>query len=130
MPLPPRPISPHLTIYKPQITTVLSITHRATGVFLSLGVLMLCWWIIALACGPHAYQYFYDFAAHWIGEIVLLSVVFSLFYHLCNGIRHLFWDIGQGFEIKTATISGWFVVIVSLALTGIFCVTAQGIVGG
>jgi succinate dehydrogenase / fumarate reductase cytochrome b subunit len=92
-----RPLSPHLQIYKPQITMVTSITHRATGIALGVGTLLLAWWLIAVAAGPEAYATVTAFTTSWFGQIILFGFTWSLFYHLCNGIRHLFWDMGQGF---------------------------------
>lgn len=112
-----RPISPHLQIYKPQLTSVLSITHRATGIFLTLGTVMLVYWIMAIASGPNAYSIVHSFFGSVIGRLLLLGWSYALFYHLCNGIRHLFWDIGLGFEMRAVYISGWAVVVASLVLT-------------
>jgi succinate dehydrogenase / fumarate reductase cytochrome b subunit len=112
-----RPLSPHLQIYKWQITMVLSISHRLTGLALSLGTLLLVWWLVALARGPEAFASAQSFVGSWFGRLLLLGWSFSLFFHLVNGIRHLCWDAGYGFEIKTTTVSGWVVVAASLALT-------------
>jgi len=112
-----RPLSPHLQIYKPQITSVLSITHRATGIALAVGTLLLVWWLCAAAAGPDAYATVQAFCAHWFGRLLLFGWTFALFFHLCNGIRHLFWDSGRGFELKTACASGWAAVIASMVLT-------------
>ena len=112
-----RPLSPHLQIYRPQITSVLSIGHRLTGLALSLGTLLLVWWLVALARGPEAFASAQSFVGSWFGRLLLLGWSFSLFFHLANGIRHLCWDAGYGFEIKTTTVSGWVVVAASLALT-------------
>ena len=112
-----RPLSPHLQIYRPQITSVLSISHRATGLALSMGTLLLVWWLVALARGPEAFASVQSFVGSWLGRLLLLGWTFSLFFHLANGIRHLCWDAGYGFEIKTAEISGWVVVAAATALT-------------
>jgi len=112
-----RPLSPHLQIYRPQITSVLSFGHRLTGLALALGTLLLVWWLVALARGPEAFAAAQSFVGSWFGRLLLLGWTFSLFFHLANGIRHLCWDAGYGFEIKTATISGWVVVAASAALT-------------
>jgi succinate dehydrogenase / fumarate reductase cytochrome b subunit len=112
-----RPLSPHLQIYRWQITMVLSILHRATGIALAAGALLLAWWLIALAAGPEPYAAVQEFNGSWFGRLLLFGWTWSLFYHLCNGIRHLFWDAGRGFEIPTFTASGWTVVVVSAALT-------------
>ena len=112
-----RPLSPHLQIYRPQITSVLSFGHRLAGLALALGTLLLVWWLVALARGPEAFAAAQSFVGSWFGRLLLLGWTFSLFFHLANGIRHLCWDAGYGFEIKTATISGWVVVAASVALT-------------
>lgn len=114
-----RPLSPHIQIYRPQITTVLSITHRATGVALAVGTLLLVWWFAAAATGPEAFATVQRVLASWIGRVLLFGWTLALFYHLCNGIRHLFWDAGLGFELKTTYISGWLVIIATLALTAL-----------
>jgi succinate dehydrogenase / fumarate reductase cytochrome b subunit len=112
-----RPLSPHLQIYRPQITSVLSILHRITGVFLSLGAVLLVYWLVAAANGPSAFDAAQALIGSWLGRLFLLGWSFALFYHLCNGIRHLCWDAGLGFELKTTYLSGWTVVAVSAALT-------------
>jgi len=113
-----RPLSPHLQVYKPQLTSVLSITHRATGVALAAGTLLLVWWIVAAATGEEYFNLVQRLMASWPGLIVLLGFSWAVFYHLCNGIRHLFWDAGYGFELETAYKSGWATVVSSLVLTG------------
>ena len=112
-----RPLSPHLTIYKWQISSVLSILHRMTGVALFFGVLLLVVWLSIAAFYPALYSGFYEALNGWFGRIVLLGFTQAFFYHLCNGVRHLFWDMGRGFELKTMARSGWAVVIVSTFLT-------------
>lgn len=112
-----RPLSPHLQIYRPQLTSVLSITHRATGIFLSLGTLMLVCWITSLAAGPEAYARAHAFFSGWIMRTLLFAWSASFFYHLCNGIRHLFWNAGAGFDIPTVYASGYAVLIATAVLT-------------
>lgn len=112
-----RPLSPHLQIYRPQITSVLSILHRITGAALAVGTLLLVYWLVAIAGGPDTYDAAQSVIGSIIGRVLLFGWSWALFYHLANGIRHLFWDMGQGFELKTVTISGWSVAISSLALT-------------
>lgn len=116
---PQRPLSPFMIgpYYKPQLTSMLSITHRATGMGLSAGTLFLAGWLIALAGGPEAYASYAGHVGAWYGQIILLGFSWSLLYHLCNGIRHLFWDIGKGLDIATAYKSGYAVVGVSAVLT-------------
>jgi succinate dehydrogenase / fumarate reductase cytochrome b subunit len=112
-----RPLSPHLQIYRWQITMTLSILHRATGMWLAFGTLLLARWLLALASGPEAYAPVQEWNASWLGRLFLFSWTWALFYHLCNGIRHLAWDAGLGFEIPNVYRSGWAVVIASVALT-------------
>ncbi|ANK82870.1 succinate dehydrogenase, cytochrome b556 subunit [Minwuia thermotolerans] len=120
-----RPLSPHLQVYDMlQITALMSILHRITGVFLGLGMLLVIWWLVALASGPEYYTYVLGVAGSWIGRLVLFGFTAALFYHLCNGIRHLFWDAGRGFEIPAVYRSGWTVVIASLVLTVLAWVAA------
>ena len=112
-----RPLSPHLQVYRPQLTSVLSILHRATGIALSIGALYLAIWVMYAAGGARGYEAFQSFNASILGRILLGGWLFSAFYHLCNGIRHLFWDAGYGFELEDAYRSGWIVVVVSLIAT-------------
>jgi len=112
-----RPLSPHLQIYKPQLTSMLSIVHRGSGVFLAVGTPILVFWLWSIATGPEAYANLKSCLSHWIGQLVLLGWTFSLYFHLCNGIRHLFWDIGRGFEMETLNRSGMLVVLISSLLT-------------
>lgn len=124
-----RPLSPHLQVYKWQLTSVLSILHRATGLALAVGTIFLVWWLMAAATGPTAFRVAQDFWGSWIGMLLLLGWSWSLFYHLCNGIRHLFWDTGHGFELTTTYASGWTVVAASFALTIIAWVAALTVWG-
>ena len=112
-----RPLSPHLQVYRWQLTSVLSILHRATGIALSVGALYLATWVIYAAANPTAYALLQSFNTSILGRIVLGGWLFCAFYHLCNGIRHLFWDAGYGFELKDAYRSGWIVVAVALVAT-------------
>jgi succinate dehydrogenase / fumarate reductase cytochrome b subunit len=114
-----RPLSPHLQVYRPQLTSMLSILHRLTGIALSIGALYLAVWVICAAASPSTYAYFQSFNGSIAGRIVLGGWLFCLFYHLCNGIRHLFWDAGYGFELKDVYRSGWIVVVVSLVATAL-----------
>ena len=112
-----RPLSPHLQIYKPQLTSLLSILHRATGVALSIGSVILVSWVVALSLGETAYSSYSMIINSWFGKLVLFGFTFGLFYHLSNGIRHLFWDAGYGYDLKLAYTSGALVIISSLTLT-------------
>jgi succinate dehydrogenase / fumarate reductase cytochrome b subunit len=110
-----RPLSPHLQIYKPQITSVLSITHRLTGCFLSLAPVALVGWLYALSQGPESFSCIQTFFASFWGRLLTWAWCVSFFYHFSNGIRHLVWDAGAGYDIPSVNRSGWSVVI----LTGI-----------
>ena len=112
-----RPLSPHLQIYRPQLTAVLSILHRLTGVALAPGTLLLVYWLVAAAAGPEAFATAQMLVGSIVGRLLLLGWTFALFYHLCNGIRHLVWDAGYGLELPDLYRSGWLVVFASGALT-------------
>jgi succinate dehydrogenase / fumarate reductase cytochrome b subunit len=112
-----RPLSPHLQVYRPQLTSTLSILHRITGVFLTLGTLVLVWWLVAAASGPDYFPYVQGWIGSWIGYLLLFGWSAALFYHLTNGIRHLVWDAGYGFELATVYRSGYAVVAATAALT-------------
>jgi len=123
-----RPLSPHLQIYRWQWTMLLSIVHRMTGVALSVGTLLLVWWLVAVAMGPQTYATVQAFMSHWFGRLILLGFTWALFYHLSNGIRHLFWDAGRGYELSTGYGSAWLVVIASIVLTGLAWLAGYGII--
>jgi succinate dehydrogenase / fumarate reductase cytochrome b subunit len=112
-----RPLSPHLQVYRWQLTAVLSILHRATGIALSVGVLYLATWVVFAAGSEATYAKFQAFNGSIVGRFILGGWLFCLFYHLFNGIRHLFWDVGYGFELKDTYRSGWTVVAASLIAT-------------
>ncbi|MEQ8709786.1 MAG: succinate dehydrogenase, cytochrome b556 subunit [Rhodospirillales bacterium] len=112
-----RPLSPHLQVYRPQITSVLSISHRITGIALAVGTILLVYWLGAAASGPEAYATARGFIGSWFGLLLLFGWSFCLFYHLANGIRHLFWDAGKGFEIETMELTGKIVVAAAVVLT-------------
>jgi succinate dehydrogenase / fumarate reductase cytochrome b subunit len=115
----PRPQSPNIQIYRPQITSVLSIANRITGVVLSLGAVGLVIWLSAAAAGPETYEIIHRVIASWAGQVLLLGFTFAFFLHLCGGIRHLVWDTGHGFDLRAIYISGWTVVVSSVGLTAI-----------
>ena len=119
MSIPPRPLSPHLQVYRPQVTSVLSFLHRGTGLFLVLGTLMVSFWVIALALGHNIFVIYQTWLGSLIGKVLLVFWSFSLFYHWANGIRHLLWDIGWGYDIDRVYMTGWIVVSVSVILTGL-----------
>ncbi len=113
----PRPLSPHLQVYKPQLTSVMSILHRMTGVALAVGTLMVVWWLVSAAYGEEAYNVARLFAASTLGPVMIFGWSVALFYHLCNGIRHLFWDSGRLFNIKCAYKAGSLVLFMTAVLT-------------
>ncbi len=112
-----RPLSPHLQVYRPQITSVTSIAHRAAGVALALGLLLVVWWLIAAAAGANAYATVQAFTDSAFGRLILFGWTLALFYHLCNGVRHLFWDAGRGFDLPTARATGWLAAAAAVVLT-------------
>lgn len=115
----PRPTSPNIQIYRPQLTSVLSIANRITGVALGACAVGLVIWLISVACGPAAYASFQSFIGSWFGQILLLGCIFSFSLHLCGGIRHLVWDAGYGFSLGAIYASGWTVVAASVTLTAL-----------
>lgn len=121
-----RPLSPHLQVYKPQITSVLSITHRITGVALVAGALLLTYWISSAGYGPEYFERAQAVMSSWFGQLLLYGFTFSLFFHLANGIRHLAWDAGWGFELPTLRLTGWLVVLVAVAGTAVTFVVSYG----
>ena len=125
-----RPLSPHLQVYRPQITSVMSILHRLTGIALAVGTLLLVWWLVAAAAGPDSFATAQGFIGSVLGRILLFGWSWALFYHLCNGIRHLAWDAGWGFELKTVYRSGWIAVAASAGLTLIAWVFGYVMLGG
>ena len=124
-----RPLSPHLSIYRPMLTMVMSIVHRLTGSLLYFGMLLLVWWLMATAMGPNAYATLQWFMGSWLGRLVLLGCSWALLHHLLGGIRHLIWDLGYGFEpaerewLTRATLIG------SIGLTLILWVVGYMTVG-
>ena len=111
------PTSPHLQIYRLPLTALLSITHRATGVVLAIGALLLIWVLASLASGSETYANVQPILQSWFGQLVLIGITYSLYFHFCNGIRHLFWDVGMGFELDTADMTAKMAIVVSVVLT-------------
>jgi succinate dehydrogenase / fumarate reductase cytochrome b subunit len=117
MPARARPTSPHLEIYRWQIGNTLSILHRITGSVLAVGLLALSYWLVAIAGGPQHYDAAARIFGSPIGIVFLIGWSFAFYFHLLNGVRHLFWDAGKGFERTERHASGWFAVIGSTVLT-------------
>jgi len=112
-----RPLSPHLTIYRPQLTSMTSILTRVTGNAMLISALLIVWWFLAAATSPEAYAVANGFLTSWFGDLVMTSSVLGLWYHTLAGVRHLIWDNGIGLDIPTAEKMGWAVVIGSVVLT-------------
>lgn len=113
-----RPLSPHLQVYRLPMTAKMSITHRMTGVILMGGLILLAAFLCAAACGEEHYNLAVSLASSPLGQIALVAWSAAFFYHLCNGVRHLFWDMGFLFKLKNAFVSGWIVLIATALLTG------------
>lgn len=112
-----RPLSPHLQIYRPQITSMMSITHRLTGMILSSSLLLLAIMLTCMIKGPEVFAHFYAYSQHILSKIYLFSLCASFYFHLCNGVRHLFWDMGYGFEMTQVRVSGYLALGASIVLT-------------
>lgn len=111
-----KPLSPHLQIYKPQITSILSISHRITGIILFFSTFLICFWLFSIAFNNNFESLINIFFSKTIGKTLLFFITLSFFYHLLNGIRHLFWDIGYGYKLSNTYLSGIFVVLLSLII--------------
>ena len=122
------PLSPHLQIYRWHISSLLSITHRISGVINLLALILIFFWLIALILGEDNYESFLLTINSFFGKFILIGFTWSMCFHILSGIRHLVWDLGYGFEIKTANISGIIVIISSLVLTIIFWLLAKGFI--
>ena len=112
-----RPLSPHLQVYRPQITSFISIIHRMTGVAMAFGTIVFTYWLASAAYGPDAFERAQALMGSWFGLIVLFGFTFSIYFHLANGIRHLFWDVGKGYEMDTVRKTGWLVALFAVVAT-------------
>ena len=122
------PLSPHLQIYRWHISSLLSITHRISGVVNLLALILIFFWLVVLSLGQSNYELFLLIINSFFGKFILIGFTWSMSFHLLSGIRHLIWDLGYGFEIKIANISGIIVIISSLILTIIFWLFARGFI--
>ena len=122
------PLSPHLQIYRWHISSLLSITHRISGVINLLALIFIFFWLLILSFGENTYEIFLLVINSFFGKFILIGFVWSMCFHILSGIRHLIWDLGYGFEIKTANISGIIVIISSLVLTVLFWLLARGFI--
>jgi succinate dehydrogenase / fumarate reductase cytochrome b subunit len=114
------PLSPHLSIYRWPITMTLSILHRVTGVAMSVGLIILCAWLISAAAGAADYERVVSLLSTMIGKLMLIGFSFAFFFHLANGVRHLVWDLGYGFEKHQANASAWFVLLLAGGMTAAY----------
>ena len=122
------PLSPHLQIYRWQISSLLSITHRITGILNLFGLIFISAWICSAGIGENLFEYFSVLLKSFLGKFILLSFTWSMSYHLLSGIRHFFWDLGYGYEIKTANISGIVVIVSSLFMTVLLWLIGRGLI--
>ena len=112
-----RPLSPHLQVYRPQLTSMMSIAHRASGILLTTGTVLLAAWLVALAYSAESYEMVSGLLAHSLGQFVLFGYSAALIYHALNGIRHLAWDLGFGLTIPEVYRSGHIVLFLTMLLT-------------
>ncbi len=122
------PLSPHLQIYRWHVSSLLSITHRISGIINLLALILIFFWLLALSLGENNYESLLLLTNSFVGKFVLIGFAWSMSFHILSGIRHLFWDLGYGFEIKTANISGLIVIVFSLVLTVIFWLFGRGFI--
>ena len=122
------PLSPHLQIYRWHISSLISITQRISSVINLLAIILIFFWLLVLSLGESNYELFLLIGNSFIGKFILIGFTWSMSFHVLSGIRHLVWDLGYGFEIKTANISGVIVIISSLVLTIIFWLFARGFI--
>jgi len=122
------PLSPHLQIYRWHVSSLLSITHRISGVINLLALILIFFWLLALSLGESNYELLLLLINSFVGKFVLIGFTWSMSFHILSGIRHLVWDLGYGFEIKTANISGLIVIVFSLFSTVIFWLFARGFI--
>jgi succinate dehydrogenase / fumarate reductase cytochrome b subunit len=124
-----RPLSPHIQVYRWTLTMTLSIVHRATGIALYFGTLLLAWWLIAAASGPNAYSHVQAFTGSIIGKLILFGYTWALMHHLVSGLRHFVWDIGYGFKAPEREALAWGALIAGIALTLLVWILAYALGG-
>ena len=124
------PLSPHLQVYRFPLTVILSITHRITGAFLAVGTLLLLYVLMAAAAGPQSFQNAHGLVSSWIGQVLLLLWTFALYFHFCNGIRHLIWDVGYGFDKQLVDKTAIIVMVGAILLTVLTWLLAIAVGGG
>lgn len=124
-----RPLSPHLQIYRPMLTMMMSIAHRITGTASAIGFALLTWWLVAVSMGPEAFACVDGFFSSIFGQMLLISFTWALIHHMLGGIRHLIWDTGAGLDRTSIEVFAWATIIGSLALTGAVCAIAYAVMG-
>ncbi|MFM9939830.1 MAG: succinate dehydrogenase, cytochrome b556 subunit [Hyphomicrobiaceae bacterium] len=115
----PRPLSPHIQIYRPLINMMMSILHRITGAALYAGTLLLAWWLVAAATSPQYFDWVNGLLTTPLGRLVMIGYTWALMHHMLGGMRHLLWDTGRGFDLSTVDRLSWGSIIVSIALTAV-----------
>ena len=122
-----RPLSPHLQIYRPMLTMMMSIIHRITGVVLYFGVILLVWWLTAAAVSDSYFDLVQGFFGHWFGRLVLFGLTWALLHHGLGGLRHLLWDTGRGFDLKTVELKARTNLAGSILLTLLLWIIGYGV---
>ena len=122
-----RPLSPHLQIYRPMLTMMMSIMHRITGVALFFGSIFFVWWLSAAAHSDNQFNFAQAFFAHWFGRLVMFGFTWALIHHMIGGFRHFIWDVGKGFELKTVELMARLNLVGSIVLTVLLWVVAYGV---
>ncbi|GFO80461.1 MAG: succinate dehydrogenase, cytochrome b556 subunit [Methyloceanibacter sp.] len=125
-----RPLSPHLQIYRPMLTMMMSIAHRITGASLAIGFALLAWWLVAVSMGPEHYECVQSFFGSFIGRALLFAFTWALIHHMLGGIRHLIWDTGTGLDKGTIEVFAWATIIGSILLTVLIWVIGYHRMGG
>ena len=124
-----RPLSPHLQIYRPMLTMMMSIAHRLSGASLAIGFLLLTWWLVAASTGPAAYTIVNHFFASMAGRLLLFLFSWALIHHMLGGIRHLIWDTGRGLDKTSIEIFAWLTIIGSIVFTIIVWIAGYALMG-
>ena len=119
-----RPLSPHLQVYRPQLTSVLSIMNRLSGIATSIGTLLMVWWLVGSAGSAHGFATMQGFMGSWFGILLLMGWTVALVYHFVGGLRHLAWDAGYGFDLPQVYASGWAAVAATGVLTVLIWIVA------
>jgi len=124
-----RPLSPHLQIYRPMLTMMMSIAHRITGASLAIGFALLTWWLVAISIGPEAYATVDHFFAGIVGRTLLFLFTWALMHHMLGGIRHLIWDTGAGLDKTSIEVFAWLTIITSTVLTVLIWIAGYALMG-